>query len=405
MKAIKSSALIIGLTLSFGMMNSSQDDTKSFRSHQASLRPRKLTAPEQVIAAGIMRQFYKNYKAQVRLGKDGEIPQSCILPLNNVGVCPLAFKDREFSSCSTIVPHENVDDVLGGLDDKAMSHYLAVGKIGVSKGSDDSLMLRSCIGGKGGGPALAYWGGHAFDAVWAYAQWKIAARAINKLPDVAEGAAEGAKQLKEHVSKIVGEMTNEDRFKGIGTVKDIAHNLYLNDKADYDFFVSKGLTAEALNLMAKMEDKGRYIEMASDITKEKIKANTKSYVAEKLLKLPKAIKDGIEKGIGSNIFNSQLQDVATGAFKHGAMGAMVSVGIQVGSNIVSTIYGPGGETTAKYVGGTLGAASSPVWGDWLDRLLEPSGIAAVAMSGFWYGGLRYTAKTLFCMGLAAIPGA
>ena len=400
MKATKSSALTIVPILLLGMANGSQQDAKLSRSYQ----PRKLTAPEQVISAGLMRQFYKNYKAQVRLGKDGEIPQSCILPLNNVGVCPLAFKDSEFSSCSTPVPHENVDDVLGRLDDKTMGHYLALGKIGVSKGSDEALMLRSCIGGKGGGPALAYWGGHAFDAVWAYAQWKIAARALNKLPEVAEGAAEGAKQLKEHVSKIVGEMTNEDRFRGIGTVKDIANNLYLNDKAQYDFFVSKGLTADALNLMAKMEDKARYIEMASDITKERIKANTKSYVAEKLLKLPKAVKDGIEKGLGSNIFNSQLQDVATGAFKHGVMGAMVSVGFQVGSNVVSTIYGPGGET-AKYVGGTLGAASSPVWGDWLDRLLEPSGIAAVAMSGFWYGGLRYTAKTLFCMGLAALPGA
>jgi len=404
MKAIKSSALIIGLTLSLGMMNGSQDDTKLSRSHQA-LRPRKLTAPEQVIAAGIMRQFYKNYKTQVRLGKDGEIPQSCILPLNSGGKCPISFKDNEFSSCSTTVPHENIDDVLGRLDDKTMSHYLAVGKIGVSKGSDESLMLRSCIGGKGGGPALAYWGGHAFDAVWAYAQWKIAARALNKLPDVADGVAEGAQQLKEHVSKIVGEMTNEDRFRGIGTVKDIANNLYLNDKAQYDFFVSKGLTADALNILAKMEDKSRYIEMASDITKERIKANTKSYVAEKLLKLPKTVKDSIEKGLGSTIFNSQLQDVATGAFKHGVMGAVVSVGFQVGSNVVSTIYGPGGETTAKYVGGTLGAASSPIWGDWLDRLLEPSGIAAVAMSGFWYGGLRYTAKTLFCMGLAALPGA
>jgi hypothetical protein len=153
-----------------------------------------------------------------------------------------------------------------------------------------------------------------------------------------------------------------------------------------------------------MEDMSSYTEIASGIVKAKIKDNTKSYVAERLQNLPKDIKDSIEKGIGGNIFSDKIQDVATGALKNGAMGAMVSVGFQVGSNIISNLYGPEGGT-AKIVGGTLGAASEPVWGDWLDRLLEPSGIAAVAMSGFWYGGLRYTAKTLFTMGLAAIPGA
>jgi len=423
MKAIKSSALIIGSMLSSGILNSSQYDAKLFSqlrnatpsqgSHQA-IQPRRLTAPEQVLAVGLMRQFKKNYKAassllrqgyegQVRLGKDGEIPESCILPLNNIGKCPLSFKDREFSSCNTMVPHENVDDILGRLDDKTMEQYLTLGKIGVSKGSDEALMLRSCIGGRGGGPALAYYGGIAFDGIWAYASWKIAARALNKLPDVADGVAEGAKQLKEHVSKFVGEMTNEDRFRGIGSLKDIAHNLYLSDRAEYDLLISKGLKAEALNLLAKMENMSHYTEIASDIIKERVKANTKSYVADKLLKLPKAMKDSIEKGIGGNIFSDKLQDVATGAFKHGAFGALISVTFQVGSNIISNLNGPDGGT-AKIIGGVIGASSEQVWGDWLDRLLEPSGIAAVAMSGFWYGGLRYTAKTLFCMGLAAVPG-
>jgi hypothetical protein len=401
MKRIKSSALVIGSMLLFGIMNGSQADTKSFRSHQA-LQPRKLTAPEQVLAAGLMRQFRKNYKEIVRLGKDGEIPESCILPLNNVGKCPLSFKEREFSSCSTMIPHENVDDVLGRLDDKTMGQYLALGKIGVSKGSDEALMLRSCIGGRGGGPALAYWGGHVFDGVWAYTSWKIASRALNKLPDVAEGVAEGAKQLKEHVSKIVGEMTDGDRFRGIGNVKDIANNLYLSDKAEYDLLMRKGLKNAANKILDKM-DIDRYTQIAEGIVKEKIRANTKSYVAERLQNLPKNIKDSIEKGIGGNIFSDKLQDVATGAFKAGAFGALVSVSFQVGSNIICNLNGPDGGT-AKFAGGVIGASSEQIWGDWLDRLLEPSGIAAVAMSGFWYGGLRYTAKTLVCMGLAAIPG-
>jgi hypothetical protein len=409
-KATKSSALTIGLMLLIGFLNGSQQDTKSFISHQP-MQPRRLTAPEQVLAVGLMRQwcanahyFKKNYKAAcVRLGENGEIPESCMLPLNSVGKCPLSFKDREFSSRSSIIPHENVDDVLGRLDDKTMGQYLALGKIGVSKGSDEALILRSCIGGKGGGPGLAYWGGIAFDSVWAYTQWKIASRALNKLPDVADGVAEGAKQLKDHVSKFVGEMTNEDRFRGIGNVKDIANNLYLSDKAEYDLLIGKGLKDAAFNLLAKMEDMDRYREIASDIVKARVKANTKSYVADKLLKLPKAVKDSIEKGIGGNIFSDKLQDVATGAFKHGAFGALISVGFQVGSNIISNLNGPDGGT-AKIIGGVIGASSEQVWGDWLDRLLEPSGIAAVAMSGFWYGGLRYTAKTLFCMGLAAVPG-
>jgi hypothetical protein len=183
MKLIKSSALLTGLIVLQCALSASQKQ----------MTRRKTDCITQVLGETIRR---KVVRSSIKLEGDGQIPDMCILRMNDVGKCSLYYKNQSFSVSSDngicSISKDNIDETLSQLDCKTMGNYLAIGKIGASKGTDQQMMLRAIMMGNGGmGHVWSSWGSWFAERMLDVLFFRLCGKAIEKVPVVVDGLCQG----------------------------------------------------------------------------------------------------------------------------------------------------------------------------------------------------------------------
>lgn len=88
------------------------------------------------------------------LSDEGEIASRHIITEGNIGPCSLYFYNGKFNVGRNgrikRIPQCDTDEILQQLDDKSIYNYLSIANIHMKRCSDDSILLRAHIGGKGG---------------------------------------------------------------------------------------------------------------------------------------------------------------------------------------------------------------------------------------------------------------
>lgn len=368
----------------------------------------KSNCASQVLAMGLMRQgAIKRAQRTIKLDEDGNIPSLHLLPLNGTSGCSLNYKDGEFTvddeGKKFHVERHELDDALRMVCPKTLPAYLKRCKIGVSRGSDGNFMLRTHVNASAGGPGLAWLGDWAFDFAWAYGTHLVAARALNKIPDVAEGVGEAAKK----VSELINKMSMEERYAGCEhlTVNILTQQARARDLELLAYYKSHRMFDQAINLQAKIDEGYLHIgQEAMQAVSAKVKENVAAFVKKHMPDVGGKIGE-FEKYMGGRILSDKVQDVATGALKNGALGAVCTVGFTVGSALfTNSNLGSATISSGGVVGAAGGIASEQVAGGVLDQVLAPAAIATVAMNGFAVGSGRYILKSIIHYGLTLVPG-
>jgi len=447
MKSIKSSALLIGLLSSFGNIWCASVHYFGC-SHPSSLRyaetgeqsrsmPRtmpKVTAAEQVLAMGLMRQMYKRVRvAPLILDTRGEVPQSCILRMNDTGRCSLYYQNQGFLSGDESgmrpVFKENVDDVLSQLDCKTMGNFLALNKICMSKGSDQEMILRAMMMGHGGiGPRFAgfceRWAGYALT----FLCMRSVSKGIEKLPEFINGVARGVGSdgsvlnrvataaemiaagykevapgkwtlIKVLEKRIPDDVKNATVYTLYDAMPDYLKEAFKADQQAALYKMGQAIGTTIQNSSAKaMDFVGRACEIAG-FHQEPIYYFENGVIkkaAEKVAGGLTVAKDAFETATGTSILSQTAKGMIKDMVIEGLGGAALSIGIDlVGGAIGYYFDSTHLSTRASIVGGTAITMLSGE-GTTVDAIVDKGGLAIVAAEGFGKATGNYILRILPC---------
>lgn len=433
MKLIKSSALLIALTVSFLNLYGSLPGQKVSVTRTLPTRSHldhKSNAATQIMTVALQRYVKEHVKIiPMRLGNNGEIPQSCILRMNQVGECSLYYRDKQFSQYGDLqgsIPIENIDDTLTRLDCKTMGHYLALNKIGLSRGSDQALMLRACMMGKGGlGPVAAATAEGIFNGLWTLISMRACAKAVDKMPTIIDGLCRGFGDAREAVATTV-EMAAAG-YKEVSAGKWVLTKI-LEGKLHPDTINGTVYTA----LSAMPEDMAMHFKHLKEATMygaplggvfqrptavgDAIKGAV-NRVCDKM-SIPTAIRpDNIMKGVdkvseglgvaksvvehslGGTICNETLK----GAISNGTVSAVLGVGGNVIGNALAYLYDSQNHSFSVSVGGAALQEKFGGEGTIYDKAADKYSMLGVAANCFFMGSTKYLLGKAVYFATLAIP--
>jgi hypothetical protein len=369
----------------------------------------KISAAEQTLVIGIKQKIMENYtkyQSYLFLTSGGMIDSSCLLRLNDTGICSLKYKNNQFvvehdGKESYIAAHD-MDDTLRSLNIRVLPLFLKRCKIGISKGTDGCFMLRTHVNGSAGGPLTAYYGGIAFDFTFPFITQAIVNRAVNSIPsDFSEKVGAGVQALADTTSKTISNVIDEgnrscwEAFVSQQIIRDREHMEYL----------------KSYRLWRQVEDfkkvlRKKYEERFPNIFNSIFQQTSYYFKDSVVQQVASGIKQTVQNAIPANLFNSSIQDSVTGAFKSGAVGTAAALTVKIGATAIAhyAVDPTGGTNKWHTIGATSGAiGEQSVLGSIVDEQLTAFGLAMVAMNGFFWGSTKFMIRGLVRTALMALP--
>jgi hypothetical protein len=378
-------------------------------------REYKSNAATQVLAMGLMRQFNRRMRVEpVILDTRGEIPQQYILRLNDTGKCSLYYNKSQFSTECGLVPRENVDDILGGMDCTSMSHFLALNKIAMSKGSDQEMILRAFMMGRGGlGPRTS----RALERVAGWICNLILMRSIgkaienmpafingvargvgpdgsvlNRVATAAEMIAAGYKEVSPGKWTLVKVLENRlpDSVKN-ATVYTLYEAMPDTLKEIFRLNHESGLYKMGNALSTTIQNStnvacdfiGRACEIAGFTQPPNyyFEDGVLKKAAQKVVGGLNVAKDAFETATGTSILGDSAKEIVKDMLIEGCGGAILSVGLDLAGSAIGYFFDSSLTPAQSIIGG---AAVKYLQGEGstLDTAVNKAGIAVVAAEGF-----------------------
>lgn len=324
-----------------------------------SLTRPKRSAAEQIVAIGLMRQMSKRMRiAPVILDTRGEIPQEYLLRLNDTGKCSLYYAHNQFSTNESMVPQENVDDILGQLDCKTMGHFLALNKIGMSKGSDHQMILRAMMMGRGGmSHKASAWLEWAVGYMIDFATFRAFTKTIEKAPSVVDNLARGWGEYGEALNRVANDQEMiaagyQQVAPGKWTLVKVLKKLLPESVQNSTVYTSLVSMPEEMRVTTKQLLESQLytgnnalnstIQGAVNRVTEVLKPEGTTYffdksgVVNKVVETVGNAKQALESTVGGKI----LSNVAEGALTQGLWGAAIHLGVNIAGNIFYYYYDP-----------------------------------------------------------------